>query len=213
MSDTMPASMAVAIIERGMRGQTPERIAREVMVSAAIVTATLRAHGHPSVKAMREQADLLRPLGGKSVTFDTAPTPQSRHIEQGTLRPKPPPVPAEPTPSAQQRPSSPFALIAKAKATGDRRLVKMAERADDLLRKIESGVEQWEADEQRRQKIAKLEGELAALKGAGSATGRSTRLARGVHPCAECDRIFDTPQGITAHRRIVHEGFRPRTAS
>jgi len=70
-------------------------------------------------------------------------------------------------------------------------------------------------------RIATLQAEIDKLKRkpakttkpakTAAAAPRSQRLTKGVHPCTVtgCDRVFDTGQGASSHRRRAHEGWNP----
>ena len=76
---------------------------------------------------------------------------------------------------------------------------KIRESLDDLSSRIE--YEASEAD--RAAKIAELEAQIAALKGQPVRAKRNT-APKGEHPCGDCDRVFDTGQGLALHRRRTH---------
>lgn len=100
-----------------------------------------------------------------------------------------------------EHPSAP-ALIDQAKATGDKRLLRLAERAEDALRQIEEALSAWQ---DKRDKIARLEAELAALK--ETLKRKSPTGIHGEFPCPECGKVCATAGGRGSHRANAH-GYR-----
>jgi hypothetical protein len=137
----------------------------------------------------------LKPLGDLPVTFDI-PTPPLDTKE-----------PAMPDPIED--------LLRQAENHDQPRIVRKAEKVRSLIDDLETAIEADKADAEKRAKIAKLEAELAALRGTKPRKAeRSDRLTRGEHPCRVdgCDAVKDTAQGRAAHERMAHD-FNIKAAS
>lgn len=149
--------------------------------------------------------EALAPLGDAKVGFDvpSAPTP----VAPPEPRPAPAPVAVAPKPVAPPTPAPAADPIEAARATGDKRLTRLADRAEKATAALAAALAAHRADPGRRERIAALEAEIRALKG-------QDRLAavRGDYPCTRCSRTFTTPQGVSMHRRRAHEGWDPKAA-
>ncbi len=85
---------------------------------------------------------------------------------------------------------------------------KVRKMLDDLSARLEAETE----DAKRAEKIAALEAEIRRLKAGGSCKNGGGAV-RGDFPCDECDRHFDSKQGVVMHRRRAHEGFDPNAVA
>ena len=188
---TRKASVVVRALELALAGHEPRDIAQTPGAGGNHTTAVLVAHGYPSTKAMAANIRALKPLGDLPVTFDTPTT-------KGPAMTTPEPLSIE-------------ALLRLGETHDQPRIAKKAERIRALIDDLETAIEADKADAERRAKITKLEAELAALKPPRKQRTRSNRLTKGVYPCDGCDRVLDTPQGLSAHRRRAHEGWNPQT--
>lgn len=110
-------------------------------------------------------------------------------------------------------------LIDEGKASGNKSIVALANRIAAQLTELGKRLREDDGKAAARQRVADLERQLvearAALKGTPTAPreAREPRPPSGlVLPCPEpdCDRSFDSNQGVVAHRRRAHEGFNPR---
>lgn len=86
-------------------------------------------------------------------------------------------------------------------------LDKLAKTLLEEKRAAERAAAEAEADKERRERIAEIEAELRKLK--GKPAKRTYTRQTGHYPCDQCDRVFDTPQGLRLHERRAHEGFNP----
>lgn len=190
---TRKASVVVRALELALAGHEPRDIAQTPGAGGNHTTAVLVAHGYPSTKAMAANIRALKPLGDLPVTFDNPITAK------------------EPAMTEREIAGKIERLLIDAERHDSPKIVKKAERIRTLIDELETAIEADKADAERRAKIAKLEAELAALKPPRKQRTRSNRLTKGVYPCDGCDRVLDTPQGLSAHRRRAHEGWNPQT--
>lgn len=186
-------------------------------------------HGYPDTDKMRWAIDLLTKDADRTA-LDALPTsaaPAAKPAARPSgyaLRPVAPPVQAQ----AMRRPDTAGEaftdLLRTANDCGDKKLTRLATRADAAVTALEAGVKAWRAGKAERDaadrelaakaaRIAALKAELAALTGkpgerkpgSGGATG-------GPQTCAQCQRTFGSSQAVALHRRRAHEGFNPKAA-
>lgn len=118
-----------------------------------------------------------------------------------------PPAPAEPVGSVDE-------LLAKAKESDLKPIVRLAERIEALADDLRERVADEAASDAVKAHIAKLTKQLADAKaklrkvGAGKTKPAATP---GKHACPDCPETFGTPQGLGAHRAGKH-GYRKADA-
>lgn len=184
---TRKASSVVAILERCLHGEDPATFSNGTVPALTIAA----AHGYPSTKAMHANLLALRPLRDLPVTFITTTATEG-------------PAMTTATGTIEQ-------LLEDADHHDKASIRNAAQRIRERLDKLTDLIEADSEDAKRRARIAKLEAELAQLK------GRKPKKATGDvgdHACPVngCDRTFATTQAVAMHRRRAHEGFNPGTA-
>ena len=81
------------------------------------------------------------------------------------------------------------------------RALKVTALADELIELVEADTR----DAAKREQLAKLEAKAAKLREElGLKQPGKRTVVRGEFPCPQCERIFDTSQGVTMHITRVH---------
>ena len=82
------------------------------------------------------------------------------------------------------------------------RALKIAALADELIELVEADTR----DAAKREQLAKLEAKAAKLREElGMKQPGKRTVNRGEFPCPQCDRMFDTSQGVALHTTRVHQ--------
>lgn len=158
---------ALHVIGQALTGKTPDEIAHASQLEVADVLNVLHEYG-PSEHALRRSADRLR------ASMDTAP--------------KLPPTAAPPAATPEKMSE----VAKKAAATGDARLIRLANRFTAAASELLKAYCDHLVDTARRQRIAELEAELAKLRGRG-------------HTCDTCGKTTPTAAGLGIHKARTHK--------
>lgn len=210
--NAIPTTARIAVLKHAIDGRADNFIAGATGLTPAQVLDVKAAHGYPDVGKMDWAVDVLtkqvegstpKPAPSTSPRFTPTPTTQRPTVSRPTMVEH-----REPAQSANE-------LIVAASKSPKKRTqalgVKIAGLLGDLTKALaaeddaaQERAKAVAADRKRKQRIAELENELRKLKGQ-----KPARPAASI-PCPQCDRTFDTPQGMRAHERSAHEGFNPR---
>ncbi len=102
-------------------------------------------------------------------------------------------------------------LITRARKSDVKAIVKLAEKADAAVAKLRERMDEDAEAAKVRAEIAALERKLSAARAKlrGGTDTKAAKLTGQVRACDQCDRTFDSGQGLAMHRRRAHEGFDP----
>jgi hypothetical protein len=184
---TRKASVVVRVLEEVLAERTP--------VNGHPWQAIAAAHGYPHTKQMRDHIDALKPLGDLPVTFDI---------------PTPPPARKDTTMTEREVVGPIERLLFDADRHDRPAITRKAARIRTLLDELKTAIDTDREDAKRRAKIEALEAELAALKDTRKAETRTLNLE--LLACPDCGQECKGKRGLSAHTKIVHEGFRPNAA-
>lgn len=182
---TIPADLAATVLDRALKAQTWQRIAREIPhadVTPDAAELVAASNGHPSVRRMTQARDLLLTMGNERVTFGPpnppAPVASLAAAPAGAPAPGPVQAPAaaveHPRTAAPLRPDLEQLLTAAAGHSSAQirsKGAKLRQLVDELNASIEAAKEeeakrQAELREQqaKARRIAELRAELLKLE-------------------------------------------------
>lgn len=180
---------------------TPLEVARRLELTAPQVEEIQKRHGYPDPARMRLSADMM----GKALVVQQEQAERPRPTPRGSApRPSPRlPEPGTRPPAASLEPSVTDRIgraIATARGSGDARLKRLADKAEDARDALLNGVGEWEqAAEQRRleaeaaakreREIAELEEKLTALRGQRQASAALGKRAKSIRAWAAANGV------------------------
>ncbi len=206
MSPALTTAAKVTILKHLIAGRDTAWIIAATNHSTDDILAVKRDHGYPNPDGMQRALAALQGLLDRQAEPPRRATPSAPAGPIGRI--------AAPTPAPA--PASPLEDTLRAGLQSDRaRTRKLATSIAALLGRLEETLRdeteaaraaKAQAAEQKRisDEIARLQAQIDALR--SKKIGQTK--TRGAHPCGQCDKVFDTPQGAAGHRRMAHEGFR-----